>query len=198
MRAKEMLEQLVGLAARRPRLTVLALGALAVACGLLALGLEPSTGTDTFVSRSSADYQATQTDLHRFGGNAVVILIREPLTDLVESKDLGTITELEACLNGEVVVPDQQLAAFVPAPAGSQPPYGGRASPCGKLMRHRLAQVVYGPGTFLNRAVAAVRTEMLALESGAAKAVRNAESAARRLARAKGLSAAQAGQAAKA
>jgi len=193
-----MLEQLVGLAARRPRLTVLALGALAVACGLLALGLEPSTGTDTFVSRSSADYQATQTDLHRFGGNAVVILIREPLTDLVESKDLGTITELEACLNGEVVVPDQQLAAFVPAPAGSQPPYGGRASPCGKLMRHRLAQVVYGPGTFLNRAVAAVRTEMLALESGAAKAVRNAESAARRLARAKGLSAAQAGQAAKA
>ena len=192
MRARESLERLVELAARRPRLTVALVAALTVACGLLALGLRPSAGTDTFVSSSSADYKATQVDYRKFGSDPVVILIQEPLTDLVESKDLGTITELEACLDGQVVVANQSVGAFVPAPAGTKPPYGGWRSPCGKLMKHKPARVVYGPGTFLNRAVTAVNSEIKSLEASAGTAVRNAETAAYNLALGRHLSVKQA------
>ena len=175
MRATESLQRLVELAARRPRLTVGVVAVITVACGLLALGLRPSAGTDTFVSASSSDYQATQADYRQFGSDPVVILIREPLTDLVLTKDLGTITELEACLDGQTDVANTQVGAFQPAPAGSQPPYGGWRSPCGKLMKHHPAQVVYGPGTFLNRAVTAVVSEMKSLEGSASTAVTSAE-----------------------
>ncbi|HET9719532.1 MAG TPA: MMPL family transporter, partial [Solirubrobacteraceae bacterium] len=198
MRVRESLERLVELAARRPRTVVLAVAALTLACGLLALGLRPSAGTNTFVSSSSADYQATQTDYRHFGADPVVILIREPLTDLVETRDLGTITELEACLNGQVAVASTQLGAFQPAAPGAKPPYGGWGSPCGRLMKHRPAQVVYGPGTFLNRAVSAVNTEITALENSARAAVHNAETAAYRLAIGRHLSVRQADAAASA
>jgi len=198
MNAKERLQRLVGAAVRRPRLTVTVVAALTVACALLALGLRPSADVSTLVSGSSKDYQATQLDYRKFGGAAVVVLIREPLPDLVETKDLGTVSELEACLDGEVVVANQQLQAFVPAPAGTKPPYGGQGSPCGKLMRYRPAQVVYGPGTFLNRAVSAVNEQIASLERAADTAVKQAEASARKLALARGFSQAKAQAEAKA
>ena len=165
--------------------------ALALGGGALALRLSPDTNTDTFVSRSSATYQASLDDARHFGGDPVVILIREPLPDLVETRDLGTVSELEACLAGQVLVANQQLQAFTPAPTGTTP-YGGPNSPCGKLGRLRAAQVVYGPGTFLNRAVAAVNQEILALESGAQQAVTNARQSAYTLALAEHMSHTQA------
>ena len=198
MRAKESLERLVALAARRPRLTIGIVTLLTVVFGLLALGLRPSAGSDNFVSRSSGDYRATQLDYHRFGSDPVVILIREPLTDLVETRDLGTITELEACLNGQVAVANSQVGAFQPASQGSRAPYGGNRSPCGQLMKHRPARVVYGPGTFLNRAVTAIAAEVKNLESSAGTAVRSAQAAAYRLALGRHLSVAQARAAASA
>ncbi|MHB8657832.1 MAG: efflux RND transporter permease subunit [Solirubrobacteraceae bacterium] len=193
---KERLEQLAALAARRPLATVAIVAALALAGGLLALGLAPSTGTDTFVSASSPSFRATAADHRNFGGDPVVVLIREPLPDLVETKDLATVSELEACLAGQVLVASQALQSLQPAPAGSLAAYGGRTSPCGALMRTRPVQVVYGPGTFLNRAVAAVNTQVLALESSAQAAVANAQRAADQLALARGLSRKQAIQAA--
>jgi uncharacterized protein len=183
-----MLERLVRAAAGRPAVTLGIVLALAVGGGVLALRLQPDTGTDTFVSKSSPSFQASLDEERHFGGDPVVILIREPLTNLVESKDLGTVSELEACLAGQVIVPNQQLQAFTPAPAGSQKPYGGWGSPCGKLMKARPAQVVYGPGTFLNRAVAAVQQEVLSIEQGAQQAVTNARQAAYKLALAKHMS----------
>ena len=111
-----------------------------------------------------------------------MILIREPLPDLVETTDLATVSQLEACLAGQVVVANQQLQAFTPAPAGSQTPYGGWGSPCGKLMKAQPAQVVYGPGTFLNRAVAAVNTEIEQIEAGAQQTIQNAKTSAYELA----------------
>ena len=198
MTVKESFEGGARLAARRPVLTVAIVLTLAIAGGLVALGLKPSAGTDTFVSRSSADYRATALDHREFGGDAVAILIREPLRDLVDTKDLAKVTFLEACLAGQYAVPSEQLQAFQPAPAGAHPPYGGWGSPCGKLMKAKPVQVVYGPGTFLNQAVAAVNRAVSSLLANARSAVIEAQSAAHRLALARGLGRAQAAAAAKA
>jgi hypothetical protein len=186
------LERLVRAAAARPAVTLGIVLALALVGGALALRLTPNTSTDTFVNRSTPSYQASLDDERHFGGDPVVILIREPLTDLVETKDLGIVSELEACLAGQVLVPNQQLQAFTPAAAGTRTPYGGVNSPCGKLAKAQPAQVVYGPGTFLNRAVAAVNQQVLALEGGATQAVSSARAAAYKLALAKGMSKKQA------
>jgi hydrophobe/amphiphile efflux-3 (HAE3) family protein len=167
------LQRLVATAARRPVLTVAIVLAAALGGGLLALGLKPSAGSDTFVSRSSPSYQATNDDHQRFGGDPVIVLVREPLTNLVESQDLGVVTQLEACLAGQVVVKNSQLQAFTPSPHAT--PYGGWNSPCGKLTKSKYVQVVYGPGTFLNRAVAAVRSEVQTLFAAAQQSVTSAE-----------------------
>ncbi|MGA2929689.1 MAG: MMPL family transporter, partial [Solirubrobacteraceae bacterium] len=174
---KPAIDGLQKAAARRPGVTIAIVLAAAIAGAVLALGLKPSAGTDTFVSRSSASYRATIDDYRQFGGEAVVVLIREPLRELVGSGDLTTVAQLEACLGGQVVQVDQQLHAYTPAGAGARP-YGGFASPCGKLMQAKPVQVVYGPGTFLNRAVAAVNVAVRSLVSGAQQSAQRAASAA--------------------
>ncbi|MBV9002410.1 MAG: hypothetical protein JO304_25365, partial [Solirubrobacterales bacterium] len=126
------LERLARAAARRPAVTLGIVLALGLAGGVLALGLQPDTGSDTFVSRSSPSFQASLDDQRHFGGDPVVILIREPLADLVETKDLAKVAQLEACLAGQVLVGDQQRHVFTTAPAGATP-YGGWGSPCGRL-----------------------------------------------------------------
>jgi predicted RND superfamily exporter protein len=186
MTVRKRFERLAGAAARRPVLTVAIVIALAVAGAVLSLGLKPSAGTDTFVGRSSASYQATADDQRRFGGDAVIILIRESLPNLVQTKDLATVTELEACLAGQYVTANRSLRAFTPSV--SHAPYGGWNSPCGALKRMNPTKVVYGPGTFLNRAVAAVNTEINAMMTGVTTSVKTAESAAFQLARGKGMS----------
>jgi hydrophobe/amphiphile efflux-3 (HAE3) family protein len=192
-------ERLVTRAARRPAVTVAVVLALAIGGGLLALGLEPSASTDTFVSRSSPTYQATADFARHFGGDTVIILIREPLTDLVETADLGRLSQLEACLGGQVVVASQKLQSFTVVPASSHPtPYGGWASPCGHLMKMRPTQVVYGPATFLNQAVAAVNQNITALLTSSRQAVSQAGASAYQLALGRGRSRAQASRAARA
>src|SRR5947209_7395561 len=118
---KERFEGLAGAAARRPLLTLGVVIALALAGGLLALGMQPNAGADTFVSSSASSARAT-TDEHRhFGGDPVVILVREPLTYLVETKDLATVSKLEACLAGQTILANENLGAFVTAPATGRP-----------------------------------------------------------------------------
>src|SRR5438067_2111084 len=176
MSMRERFERVAGAAARQP---VLALGivlVLALGGGVLALRLKPSTGINTFVSGSS--YQATVDEQRHFGSDAVVILIREPLMKLVLSRDLGTLSFLEACLAGQVVVPNQQLGAYTTAPASSSTPYGGRRSACGRLMAAKPVQAVYGPGTFLNQAVTAVNKTVAQIEQGAQQQIRSAARAA--------------------
>jgi hypothetical protein len=191
MTVAKRLQQLASGAARRPALTISIVVALALGGGLLALGLKPSAGIDTFVGKSSSSYQATVSAEHHFGGDPVIVLIHEPLTDLVETKDLAKLTQLEACFAGQFVVADASLRAFVPA-AVNHTPYGGQNSPCGKLARYKPAQVVYGPGTFLNRAVAAVNTQIQSMLSGVGASVKSAEGAAYQLALAHHLSKAKA------
>jgi hydrophobe/amphiphile efflux-3 (HAE3) family protein len=166
---------------RRPLAALLIVAALAIGGGVLALQLQPSTGIGTFVGSGSESYQATVDDQRHFGSDAVVVLIREPLTNLLETKDLGTLSFLEACLAGKVVVQNLQLGAYTEAPPGVSP-YGGAASPCGKLMRYRPVKAVYGPATFLNHAVAAVNELIVSMTRGAQQAIQTARNDAYKLA----------------
>jgi hydrophobe/amphiphile efflux-3 (HAE3) family protein len=161
---KERFEGIASAAARRPLMTLGIVLVLAVAGGLLATQLRPDAGTNTFVSGGSPSAQATTDDHRHFGGDAVVVLVREQLTNLVETKDLAVVSQLEACLAGQTIVPSQ--TAFTTAPA-SQQPYGGWKSPCGRLRRANAVEVVYGPGTFLNRAVSAVDRQVTQVMSSA-------------------------------
>jgi uncharacterized protein len=175
---KERFEGIASAAARRPLVTLGVIAVLALVGGLLALRLQPDAGTDTFVSNSTPSAQATADDHRHFGGDAVVILVREPLTDLVETKDLAIVSQLEACLAGHTIVAGRE--AFTTAPA-SNPPYGGWRSPCGRLRRLGAAEVVYGPGTFLNRAVTAVDQQITQVLTSANTTIQKDESAAYRL-----------------
>ena len=127
MSVGERFQRLIAAATRRPVATVAIVAVLAAAGGLLALSLKPSAGIDTFVSQSSPSYQATVDDQRHFGEDAVIVLIHEPLTDLVETKDLATLTELEACFAGAYAVPNTSLRAFTFSSAHAA--YGGPGSP---------------------------------------------------------------------
>jgi hydrophobe/amphiphile efflux-3 (HAE3) family protein len=177
--------------ARRPAVALVVVLALALAGGALALRLKPSAGADTFVSRSSPTYQADREDHRYFGQDAVIVLVREPLTDLVQTTDLAQLSALEACLSGHVLVKNESLKAFTTAAPGATP-YGGWESPCGKLTKARAVQVVYGPGTFLNQAVVAIGARVRAMVSSAGQAVASAGQAAYELALGRGLSRRQA------
>lgn len=196
MTVGERFQRLVGAASRRPVATLALVSVLALGGAALALSLKPSAGIDTFVSKSSVSYQATVADQRHFGQDAVIVLIHESLPDLLQTRDLATLTELEACFAGQYAVPSSTLRAFTFTTTHA--PYGGAGSPCAKLARFKPAQVVYGPGTFLNRAVAAVNTQIKTLLAGVGIAVRNAQSAAYQLAIGQHLGAKRAAVAAKA
>jgi hydrophobe/amphiphile efflux-3 (HAE3) family protein len=175
---KERFEGIASAAARRPVVTLGVIALLALGGALLALRLQPDAGTDTFVSNSTPSAQATADDHQHFGGDAVVILVREPLTDLVETRDLAIVSQLEACLAGQTIIAGQ--TAFTTAPA-SQHPYGGWHSACGRLRKANAVEVVYGPGTFLNRAVTAVDQQITQVISSADATIQKDEAAAYKL-----------------
>ena len=96
------------------------------------------------------------------GGDAVVVLVREPLQDVIGSRDLGVLSELEACLGGQQVEASTSLGAFVPVAAKQATPYGGRASPCGRLMATNelsgdaiIMVILGGTGTIIGPAIGA-------------------------------------------
>jgi uncharacterized protein len=175
MSVRDRLERVARAAAARPLPVLLAVALLALAGGLLALRLEPSTGTDTLASRSSAAFKATD-DLHRrFGDDAVVVLIDERVANLVLTDDLGRTIRLEGCLGGNV-------------PRGARP-YGGTSSPCAALARLKPVKLVYGPGTFLNESVRVVQNAVTQQLQALQQQVANAAAAARAQAARAGLDA---------
>jgi len=141
-------ERLARFVAARPVAVLALVGLLALGGGALALRLEPAAGTDTLVGRSSETSQATEDYHRRFGDDAVVILVRQHVKELVDSADLGRLIELEYCLSGQV-------------PPGF-PKVFGPGSPCEQLGRSGAVKVVYGPGTFLKKAVDEVTTGLKA------------------------------------
>lgn len=175
---REGLERVARAAAGRPLVVLLAVVAFAVGGGVLALGLEASTSTDTLAGRSSDAGKATA-DFHRdFGDDAILVLVQERVADFVLTDDLGRAVQLEGCLGGNV-------------PAGARP-YGGDDSPCAKLAALKPARVVYGPGTFLNEAARALQDTLFAeLTRARAEAATARRAAEERAARAGGSAAEQ-------
>ena len=67
-----------------------------------ALSLEPDAGTDQLVDNDSSAYRAPRTSRSKFGDDAVVVLVKGDLEQLVLTADLGTLLSLEGCLSGNV------------------------------------------------------------------------------------------------
>ena len=111
--------------------------ALAAVLGLggavLALRLQPTAATSTFVSTSSSTYRGTQTFYRHFGEEPVAVLVRGDLQQLVLSPDLERLVGLEGCLSGNV--PATALAAE-----------GGVNGPCGQLAHAGHGQGRVRPG----------------------------------------------------
>src|SRR5437588_835099 len=146
MTAASLFAEVARRAARRPRATLLVVLALALAGGALATSLAPTAATDTLVGRSNSTYQATQRYHRLFGDDAVIVLIRGPLPQLVLTQDLERVLGLEGCLSGNL-------------PPRVAPP-GGPRGPCAVLARTRPVQVVYGPGTFINESVRQITDQL--------------------------------------
>ncbi len=176
MSVRDGLERVARAAAARPLAVLLAVAALALGGGLLALRLQPSTGAETLASRSSAAFQATDALHRRFGDDAVLVLIDEHVPNLVLTPDLGRVLRLEGCLGGNV-------------PHGARP-YGGARSACAGLARLKPVKLVYGPGTFLNESVNAVQAQVGAELQQLQRYVAGAAAAARAQAASAGLDAA--------
>ncbi len=136
---------------------MLALAAvLGVGGALLALQLQPSAATSSFVSPSSAPYRGTQTFYRHFGEEPVAVLVHGDLQQLVLGSDLERLLGLEGCLSGRV--PPSALANE-----------GGLGGPCGRLAKLGTVKVVFGPGTFLNEAAGQIEQKLTGLNKSAAE-----------------------------
>jgi hydrophobe/amphiphile efflux-3 (HAE3) family protein len=156
---------IVRLAARRPLVVLVAIGALALAGAGLALRLDPSTATDTLVNRSSDTFKATERFNDTFGDEAVIVLVRGNLQRTVLTSDLGRLLRLEGCLSGNV--PARGLRELPPA--------------CGKIRELKPAKVVYGPGTFINTAAGQISDEYIRRQEATRRQAAAAARAARKL-----------------
>jgi len=167
----------MGAALRRPLPAALCVLALALAGGLLALGLEPTAATDTLVGRSSETYKATERYHEKFGDDAVLVLVQQELKYTVLTPDLLRVQALEGCIAGKL-------------PKGATPE-GGPGGPCAQLARDKPVSVVFGPGTFINEAVGRIAGEFSTEQRRAAAQGKRVRTAAIEVAKARGLSAAR-------
>ena len=152
---------------------------LGLAGGALALRLQPTAATDTFVSRSSAEYKATQSFYRRFGEEPVQVVVKGNLQQLLFSSDIGLLTGLEGCLSGNV-------------PVSALAQEGGVNGPCGRLARAKTVRVVLGPGTFIDEAANQINEQLDRETKLAETQAAAAEAAISRAALARGLSASEA------
>ena len=172
------LSSVVAFAARRPIAVLAATGLLVLVGAAFALRLTPSAGTDTLVGRGTSEFKATERYHQRFGDDAVIVLIRGPLTKLVLTSDIERVLGLEGCIGGNV-------------PSGVTP-RGGRNGPCAQLARTHPVKIVFGPGTFINESVGQIDDEFVRQQQQAKRDADRVAIAARKLALARGMSRAQA------
>jgi hydrophobe/amphiphile efflux-3 (HAE3) family protein len=102
-----------------------------------ALRLSPDTGTDKLVDDGSAAFQGTKEFHERFGDDAIAVLVKSDIRNLLLTGNVDRLLALETCLAGR---PDTsgQYAAEV----------------CRQIGELGATRVVFGPATFLSEAAA--------------------------------------------
>ena len=179
MTSARLLSKLARGSARRAVLVLAVAGVLGVGGAALALQLQPTAATSSFVSPSNGSYRATQSYYRHFGEEPIAVLVHGDLQRIVLGSDLERLIGLEGCLSGRV-------------PAKALPAEGGIGGPCARLGRLGSVKVVFGPGTFLNEAVGQIEKELRTLNAQASARGRAAERSVRRAALARGRSASEA------
>src|SRR3954468_23231706 len=160
------LSLVVGGAARRPVAGLAITTVLVLAGAALALRLTPSAGTDTLVGRGTSEFKGTDRYHQRFGDDAVIVLVRGPLTKLVLTSDIERVLGLEGCIGGNV-------------PSGVTPRGGGNG-PCAQLGRSQPVKFVFGPGTFINESVGQIDDEFVRQQQQARRDADKVATAARK------------------
>ena len=102
MPSGEVFERIVRAVARRPLVPLVAVAVVAIAGALFALRLEPSSGTDSLVSKGSKTFEQTERFKRDFGDDAVVVLVKGDLQQTLLTSDLQKLIQLEGCLSGNV------------------------------------------------------------------------------------------------
>ena len=159
----------------QPIPVVVAVVLVALLGAVAALRLEPDAGTDQLVDSGSAADRATQDFERKFGDDAVVVLVKGDLDQLVLTSDLGKLLSLEGCLSGNVE--GGKVFTDRPAPA-----------PCAALAASQPAQAVLGGATFLNQSAIQATNVLQGQSKAAVKQARAAATAALERARRQGLS----------
>jgi hydrophobe/amphiphile efflux-3 (HAE3) family protein len=132
---RDLFARIAGRCVERPAPVLAAVVLLALVGAVGALKLEADAGVNQLVDESSETFAATQDFKDEFGDDAVVVLVRGDLEQLVLTDNLGTLLSLEGCLSGNAE-----------AAEGEEVP-----APCAELSETTPARVVYGPATFLNQ-----------------------------------------------
>jgi uncharacterized protein len=162
-------ERVAAFCVQRPKsvLAVVAVVALGAAAG--ALSLETNAGTETLVDEDSREFKATERFREDFGDDAAVVLVRQDVRQLVLTKDLQPLFELETCLAGGT-----ELGDTLPRREDEPLP-----EVCDRIAELAPSKVVYGPATFLYQSVAQIQ-QMLQGQIGAVQ--QTAQEAGRRAA----------------
>ena len=111
------------------------------------LQLETNAGTETLVDEDSREFRATERFREDFGDDAAVVLVREDLRQLVLTKDLQALFELETCLAGGT-----EFAPTLPR-RDKQP----LPEVCDRIAELAPSRVVFGPATFLFQSVTQIQ-----------------------------------------
>ncbi len=161
------------LARRHPVPVIVAAALLALVCAVLAVQLQPRTGIESLVGSSSRTYEKTREHAREFGADPVILLVRGDLPRIMLSPDVAQLAGLEGCISGNI--PEKEL----------KNPLTPKV--CKLFARKKYAEVVYGPGTFVNTAAVSLRGEIDDQLAKAKRAARKAKEAALKVAQAKGL-----------
>ena len=98
---RDLLARIAGFCVERPLPVLAATALVTLVAAVGALGLEADAGTDQLVDRDSDAFVGTEAFKREFGDDAVVVLVKGDLEQLVLSSDLGKLLALEACLSGK-------------------------------------------------------------------------------------------------
>jgi uncharacterized protein len=128
---------------------VIAVAVLLAIVGAIGAGSLKANGeAETLVDKGSDTFAATEEFKSKFGDDAVVVLIRGDLEELMLGPDLRRLLSLESCLSGttsEEELRQQNLT---------------RPEVCNEIQEANPARVVYGPATFLNQFAEQARQQL--------------------------------------